>query len=281
MKKKNAYVIKSEKNLDILYGNMEELFQDLKYPRRVEDVAYILCCEGSATLRLNLLKRQINKHDLLTLPPGVIMQLVEHTSDFRVYVFLYSYKLVTNMSLVRASMPYLKTVTDNPLISLTEDEALWMKDFFCIVGKKCHRLEEEEHVEFLRNMIMGLMYEVTALYKKKQAAITEKNSRSIQLFKDLTILVMKYYRTERHVNFYAQKLCISPKHLTSTVKALTGRNVSSIIAAAVILDAKTQLHSSNNTVKQIAYSLNFPNASFFGKYFRRHTGMTPLDYRNS
>lgn len=92
---------------------------------------------------------------------------------------------------------------------------------------------------------------------------------------------MKYYRTERHVNFYAQKLCISPKHLTSTVKALTGRNVSSIIAAAVILDAKTQLHSSNNTVKQIAYSLNFPNASFFGKYFRRHTGMTPLDYRNS
>lgn len=281
MKRRNAYVIKSEKKLDILYGNMNGLFQNLKYPRRVEDAAYILCCEGSATLRLNLLKRQINKHDLLTLPPGVIMQLVEHTSDFRVYIFLYSYKLVTNMSLVRASMPYLKTVTDNPLISLTEDEALWMKDFFGIVEKKCHRLEEEEHVEFLRNMIMGLMYEVTALYKKKQAAISGKNSRSIQLFKDLTILVMKYYRIERHVNFYAEKLCISPKHLTSTVKSFTGRNVSSIIAAAVILDAKTQLHSSNNTVKQIAYSLNFPNASFFGKYFRRHTGMTPLDYRNS
>ena len=76
MKKRNAYVIKSEKNLDILYGNMNELFQDLKYPRRVEDVAYILCCEGSATLRLNLLKQISMRRPLLlqkAMKPSVLL----------------------------------------------------------------------------------------------------------------------------------------------------------------------------------------------------------------
>ena len=65
------------------------------------------------------------------------------------------------------------------------------------------------------------------------------------------------------------------------VKQKTGRSVSDIIADMVIMDAKSQLKSTDLTIQEIAYSLNFPNVSFFGKYFKRYVGISPQKFRNS
>lgn len=74
---------------------------------------------------------------------------------------------------------------------------------------------------------------------------------------------------------------ITPAHLSNTVKNMTGKTVMDFISEVVIVDAKAQLKSTNLPIREIAYSLNFPNVSFFGKYFKRLTGMTPQQYRNS
>ena len=94
-------------------------------------------------------------------------------------------------------------------------------------------------------------------------------------------LVIENYTRERRAQFYADKLGISLQHLSTTVRQVTGRNVLDIIAHVVIVDVKAKLKSTNMTIQEIAYSLNFPSASFFGKYFKRHMGMSPLEYRNS
>ena len=65
------------------------------------------------------------------------------------------------------------------------------------------------------------------------------------------------------------------------IKQKTGKSVSDIIAEMVIMDAKSQLKSTDLTIQEIAYSLNFSNVSFFGKYFKRYVGMSPQNYRNS
>ncbi|WP_212095923.1 helix-turn-helix domain-containing protein, partial [Bacteroides pyogenes] len=93
-------------------------------------------------------------------------------------------------------------------------------------------------------------------------------------------LINKHYKQERHAKFYAGLLGISLQHLSTTVKAVTGKTVSETIAYVIIMDAKAKLKGSDMTIKEIAYSLNFSNASFFGKYFKRHVGMTPLQFRN-
>ena len=74
---------------------------------------------------------------------------------------------------------------------------------------------------------------------------------------------------------------ITPTHLSNTVKHVTGKTVMDIISEVVIVDAKAQLKSTNIPIHEIAESLNFPNVSFFGKYFKRLTGMSPQQYRNS
>ncbi len=90
-----------------------------------------------------------------------------------------------------------------------------------------------------------------------------------------------YYIENMTQQKISEKLGISLQHLSTTIKLVTGKNVLDIIAHVVIIDIKAKLKSTDMTIQEIAYSLNFPSASFFGKYFKRHLGMSPLEYRNS
>ena len=94
-------------------------------------------------------------------------------------------------------------------------------------------------------------------------------------------LVQQYFRQHRFLEFYANELEITPKHLSRTVKAQTGFTAVEWIERYVILESKVLLKSSNLNIQQIADELNFPSQSFFGKYFKKVTGMTPKEFRNS
>lgn len=94
-------------------------------------------------------------------------------------------------------------------------------------------------------------------------------------------LVQENFRKERFLGFYASELGISPKHLARTVKAQTGMTAVSWIERLVVLEAQVMLKSSNLNIQQISYELNFKSQSFFGKYFKKFTGMSPKEFRNS
>lgn len=94
-------------------------------------------------------------------------------------------------------------------------------------------------------------------------------------------LVQQNFRHERFLDFYAAKLNITAKHLSRTVKAETGATAVEWIERYVMLEAKVMLKSSNLTVQQIAEELHFPTQSFFGKYFKKHAGVSPKEFRNS
>ena len=85
---------------------------------------------------------------------------------------------------------------------------------------------------------------------------------------------------ERSVTFYAEQLCITPKYFSMLVKKLSGKSAAQWIDNYVILEAKNLLKYSDMSIQEIAYQLNFSTQSFFGKYFKHQTGMSPTEYRN-
>ena len=105
--------------------------------------------------------------------------------------------------------------------------------------------------------------------------------REKEICRKLIQLITEHYKDQRCAQFYADQLGISLQHLSTTVKQVTGKSVLDTIAYIVIIDAKAQLKGTDMTIQEIAYSLNFPNPSFFCKFFRRHVGMSPLEFRNS
>ena len=83
------------------------------------------------------------------------------------------------------------------------------------------------------------------------------------------------------MSFYADKMFLTAKHLSTVVKEISGKTVGEWIDELVILEAKALLNSSSMNIQEIADRLNFANQSFFGKYFKHYTGMSPKEYRKS
>ena len=130
------------------------------------------------------------------------------------------------------------------------------------------------------NLYADIHKGVSILYKNKN---TDKSpvSKSEQICRNFGQLVMQYYNQTRNVAWYAEKLGITHAPLCTTVKQVTGKTCVAIISSMVIMDAKSQLKSTNLSIQDISDSLNFANMSFFGKYFKRNVGMSPLEYRNN
>lgn len=138
-----------------------------------------------------------------------------------------------------------------------------------------------------RSLIVTLLYQLAYISEKEQIAdsmsinVPVARSRKMNYVHQFLNVLEQYFRRERNVAFYADKLCISPKYLSLLVREATGLSAAAIIDQYVITEAKNMLRFSGDTIQQVAYKLNFPNQSAFGKYFKHMTGQSPTAFRCS
>jgi AraC-like DNA-binding protein len=108
-----------------------------------------------------------------------------------------------------------------------------------------------------------------------------RKTRKEEQFERFLTLVGEEYREKRTIAYYADKLCITPKYLSALSKSLTGITAGDWIDRSVIQEAKALLKNSSYTIQEVSDMMNFPNQSFFGRYFKHHVGCSPKDYRES
>jgi len=169
-----------------------------------------------------------------------------------------------------------KIINEKPIITLSEDEYLaaakYIETIFHIISTNTfYQLEIIKHLTCAA--IYGFAECIIGKNPKKPLS-----SEEIIVNKFFSLLKANY-QTTRKAKDYAKKLCISPGYLTEIIKKHTGKTVLEWIGEYLIFEAKTLLHTSGMSVKQISHHLNFPNQSFFGKYFKKHTGISPIRYR--
>lgn len=111
--------------------------------------------------------------------------------------------------------------------------------------------------------------------------VDSSSIRSQILFEKFLELVSEYHCYEREVKFYADRLDITPKYLSQLVNKISGRSAPDWISSLVILEAKNYLKYSTLDIKEVAFNLNFNSTPAFFRYFKAHTGMTPLEFRKS
>jgi AraC-like DNA-binding protein len=133
--------------------------------------------------------------------------------------------------------------------------------------------------ELIKHIILSFVVNMLILYKKHH---TESDFGDRDLSKDKYMMMDKfvellevYHTRERELQFYAEKMCITPKYLSTLVHSITGRKATDWISDFVIIEAKSMLAYSGNNIQEIFYRLNFPTRSAFGKYFKTYVGMTP------
>lgn len=134
--------------------------------------------------------------------------------------------------------------------------------------------------EISRSILYALILEICDLFRSmaEESADMPKPKQET-LSDDFFKLLAAHYRQEHTVEFYADRLNRTPKYLSGAIRKLTGRSVPEWIAANLIREAKNMLKVSDMTVLEISEELNFSSPSVFVQFFRRNTGVTPLQYR--
>ena len=134
--------------------------------------------------------------------------------------------------------------------------------------------------ELLDHTFCIFIYELAELSKKYIVPQKIHISHKEDLVMCFINLVQENFRLQRNVSFYANQLNVTSKYISEAVGEITGKSPHEIISNFAIVEAKLFLDDPTLTISQIADSLNFSDQSFFGKYFKRNTGISPKDYRN-
>lgn len=250
------------------------------YPVRLKCEIMALCMEGEIEASVNLNHITVNKNDIITLMPGSIFQINDLNGDLKIYFVGFSSKYVENNDKAKILLDAIYSTLGKPKISLSDKGAMMTEKYFKLLIDIYEMSDEKLKLEIADNIFADTHKGISLIYKKKTDNENITSSKSEQLCKAFTQLVMQHYKDNRNVAWYAEKLGITHAHLCSIIKQSTGKTCADIISSMVIMDAKSQLKSTHQSIQVISDSLNFANMSFFGKYFKRHVGMSPLEYRN-
>ena len=250
------------------------------YPVRLKCEIMALCMEGEIEASVNLNHITVNKNDIITLMPGSIFQINDLNGDLKIYFVGFSSKYVENNDKAKILLDAIYSTLGKPKISLSDEGAMMTEKYFKLLIDIYEMSDDKLKREIADNIFADTHKGISLIYKKKTDNENVTSSKSEQLCKAFTQLVMQHYKDNRNVAWYAEKLGITHAHLCSIIKQSTGKTCADIISSMVIMDAKSQLKSTHQSIQAISDSLNFANMSFFGKYFKRHVGMSPLEYRN-
>ena len=155
-----------------------------------------------------------------------------------------------------------------------------------IIGRLRHnmsRTEHRYHKSLVRNEFSNLLLELWELGRPE-------NTKGKEVFRDdyhnelaarFLDLLLNHCREEHELTFYAEELCVTPVYLSRTMKKLSGKPASQWISDAMLTVAKVLLRKPGVTVQEVALELHFADQSSFGKFFKKHTGISPLEYKNN
>ena len=261
----------------------------LKYPVRLDGsvIFFLKKGEGSFQLDFNLKTYEIHERSLLITAPGNIIRLSayeeEKIADSELIFALLSKDFVSNIHVdFDKTLQEAVRFLESPCLTLNAEQLDIASDYFTLARKIIHSQMDNKR-EVISSLLTSITYLAINLWRNDIASAKERQDvsslRVNQMYEQFIALVSQHHNKERGMAFYADRMHITPKYLSKIVKQASGRSGPDWIDSFVVLEAKNLLKYTDKPVKEIVWQLNFPTPSVFNKFFKKHTGQTPSEYR--
>lgn len=247
--------------------------------------AILFCNGGSAEGSVDLFRGTIRRNTLVFLLPGTSFRLNDRTADFRMEYCAFSHDLFIEIA-GRFDPAFFRLLKEHPFFDPSEQIAEEAKFGFQTVGYTYRDRENRFRDIIIRNRLQNLFLESYDKMQRfserfQELCTSEPTNRQSKLRHRFFTLVKEHCTREREVAFYADKLCISTRYLSAIVRNTTQESVKTLIDRAVVFEIKHLLQSTDLSILEIAYRLHFPDQSYLGRYFKKHTGQSPSAFRKS
>ena len=260
------------------FSKMETTIFKIGQPYRLQEGRIAIITNGRARVLINLIEYIFRPNYISLIAPGSIIQIIETSQDFDAHMMAIEHNFLPVSGKEEFFAHFLQR-KKNLLLPLTTTEQVQIENFITVMWDVLQ--EPVFRKEVIQHLLAGLLYNIEYIAKNKGQSESSPLTHQNDIFQRFISLVNTYSKTERNVSFYADKLCLTPRYLNTVIRQASQQTVMDWINQSIILEAKVLLKHSNRLVYQISDELNFPNPSFFSKFFKRMTGMTPQEYQKN
>ena len=245
----------------------------------------VFCEEGSLPLHINDEQHLLHKDYCAILPPGSIFRKTNFKKPYTLKIAAISQSFInTFLGSTKETWDIMEYLFKNPIFPAKKGSSykmyLYKELLLQLIKEKQHAYSKQTRRFHFAGLLCEMMAEINKILPDEHRKDIIYN-RGNTLTRDFILLVNADNGSHRSVSYYANQLCYTPKYLSSIIKQTTGKNPLQIINEHAIKQIKYQLKHSDRSIKEMADYFDFPNPSFFGKFVKTHTGMSPLQYRLS
>ena len=250
------------------------------YPATVDGFLAIVMITGEATISLDMKNYVVRPNHIIVCSPDRVVRMVKCSSNATAYFVAFSQAFVNGIQLdLATSLPVFMRFGKAPVIIAAQQDVDEIRQVFQLIKTMLRSDKERYRNEIIRSLFATAFYIMADLNRRDQSSPHVKPGRGEVIFDEFMTLLQQHNKRERNVSFYAERMNITPKYLSTVVKEVSGKTAARWIDESVILEAKTLLKYSGLNIQEIAARLNFSTQSFFGKYFKQHTGTSPSLYK--
>lgn len=242
----------------------------------------LLCTDGYATASINFKKQAIRKGDIVFLPYDMHFIPLWVSGYFSATYLCVSMKVADDAFFRIAYSSFWDFLYEYPVQPTTAEQFDLLKQWYRQNEWILRYGDKKRVAEMLTNNLYNLMNMILMEVEKSQSdeMTAQSKNRSWSLIGQFSMLVSRYYIRHREVKFYADKLHITPDYLYKLTYRQSGITPKELIDRQVVTAIKTLLSSTDMSIKNIASELNFEDSPYMCRYFRRMTGLSPMEYRN-
>ncbi len=238
----------------------------------------MIVMQGTARVTLGTETYDLKPNMLVYIHSDCVLRRVECSHDAAAYLLAFSHKFISDVPVdISTSLPVYLRFGKSPCIELTDADVAEIRQLFGLIKTMLRSDKEIHKSNIIQTLFTTVFYILSDINQRRE--LRTKQGRCEVIFEQFTQLLQEHHKRERNVGFYAEQMNITPKYLSSVIKEISGKTAARWIDEYVILEAKTLLKYSGMSIQEIANALNFSTQSFFGKYFKQHTGYSPSRFK--
>lgn len=272
------YNIDCRQSYYISFG--KPIFEFPKVPFRMDYYALCICTSGEVSVEIDHYHYKASAHSILIAAPSTIVKFLETSQDFMMKLLFFD----KNFLIKNISNPFiiekmnLFSQGSYSIVQTNPKDSRVLQNLLAYLKKKS-RKQGKFTEEIVRTIIFNLLLETAEILDAKHSKDPEKEEGKKDLYLKFNSLIRDYIRQRRTVQFYAEQLCISSKYLIEIIKKSSGKTPHEVIDEALLKEAYVMLGNPELTISEIAFELQFNSASAFGRFFKKHTSVSPSEYR--
>ena len=256
--------------------------KNLRFPLKIDKVIQIVILSGRMSCLVDLKAYSLQAPAMAILLPGQVLESLEYDEEFKTFTMIMSKEFTDSFNLP-VSLQERLFIQTNHFHPISKEVLEVYVSCFNQIKNVIKQKDNPYRREIIKCLFSahyyGLGYYIHSSNSENKQTV--RMTYQQELCERFITLVSENYKEKREIGYYADKLCVSNKYLSSLLKQETGLTALQWIEKYVVLYAKSCLSSTSMTVQQISDELFFPSQSVFGKYFKRVEGISPKQYRQS